>query len=62
MKYLARIARENGRAGFDAEILADNLPAMRVLHKLGFPVETETYEGAFHMRVRFERLPPKPAS
>ncbi len=55
VKYLARIARENGIAGFDAEVLADNPPAMRVLHKLGFPVETRAYEGVYRLRIRFER-------
>ena len=54
-KYLARIARENGIAGFEAEILSDNPPAMRVLHKLGFPVETRVYEGTYHLQIRFER-------
>ncbi len=58
-KYLARIARENGIAGFDAEVMSDNPPAMRVLHKLGFPVETRVYEGTYHLRIRFERPPPK---
>jgi hypothetical protein len=33
---------------------------MRVLHKLGFPVETRVYEGTYHLRIRFERPPPKP--
>ncbi|HLE54908.1 MAG TPA: GNAT family N-acetyltransferase, partial [Thermoplasmata archaeon] len=56
VKYIARIARENGIAGFDAEILSDNPPAMRVLHKLGFPVETTVASGNYHLRVRFERV------
>ncbi len=56
VKYIARIARENGIAGFDAEILSDNPPAMRVLHKLGFPVETTAAGGNYHLRVRFERV------
>lgn len=56
VKYIARIARENGIAGFDAEILSDNPPAMRVLHKLGFPVETMVAAGNYHLRVKFERV------
>jgi acyl-CoA hydrolase/GNAT superfamily N-acetyltransferase len=56
VRYIARIARENGIAGFDAEILPDNPPAMRVLHKLGFPVETTVAGGNYHLRVRFERV------
>ena len=60
VKYLARIARENGIAGFEAEILPDNPPAMKVLHKLGFPVETIASAGNYQLRVRFER--PTPAA
>ena len=48
-------ARESGIAGFDAEILPDNLPAMKVLHKLGFPVETIVAQANYPIRVRFER-------
>ena len=50
-KFTVRIVR-----GFDAEILSDNPPAMRVLHKLGFPVETTVASGNYHLRVRFERV------
>ncbi len=58
VKYLARIARENGIAGFEAEILPDNPPAMKVLHKLGFPVETLASAGNYQLRLRFERPAP----
>jgi acyl-CoA hydrolase/GNAT superfamily N-acetyltransferase len=60
VKYLARIARENGIAGFEAEILPDNPAAMKVLHKLGFPVETIASAGNYQLRVRFERPTPSP--
>ena len=62
VRYLARIARENRIAGFDAEILPDNLPAMKVLHKLGFPVETVASSGNYQLRVRFERALPESAA
>jgi len=62
VKYMARIARENGIAGFDAEILADNPVAMRVLHKLGYPAETQVVEGTYRIRVKFERPPPMPSA
>ncbi len=58
VKYLSRIARENGIAGFEAEILPDNPPAMKVLHKLGFPVETIASAGNYQLRLRFERPTP----
>jgi len=48
-------ARETGIAGFYAEILPDNLPAMKVLHKLAFPVKTIATQGNHQLRVRFER-------
>ena len=54
VRYLARIAREQGIAGFDAEILADNVVAMRILQKLGFPVETVARGPSYQLRVRFE--------
>ncbi len=46
---------QSGIAGFDAEILPDNLPAMKVLHKLGFPLETIVAQSNYPLRVRFER-------
>ncbi len=53
VRYVARIARENGIEGFVAEILSDNIPAMRVLSKLGFPVETTLSGGNYQLRVSF---------
>ncbi len=61
VRYLARIARENGIIAFDAEILPDNVAAMKVMHKLGFPVETKVTEGNYLLRVRFDRPIPSPA-
>ncbi len=57
VRYLARIARENGVAGFDAEVLSDNAPAMKVLHRLGYPVETVVAAGNYQLRVMFGRPP-----
>ena len=53
VRYLARIARENGIGGFEAEILPDNAPAMKVLSKLGLPVETVLAEGNYTLKVSF---------
>ena len=55
VQYVARIARENGVEGFVAEILPDNYPAMRILSKLGFPVETTLSGGNYHLKVSFGR-------
>ena len=53
VRFVARIARENGIEGFVAEILQDNLPATRLLHKLGFPVETTLSGGNYQLKVSF---------
>ena len=55
VRYVARIARENGIEGFVAEILPDNAPAMKILHKLGFPVETILSGGNYQLKVSFGR-------
>jgi acyl-CoA hydrolase/GNAT superfamily N-acetyltransferase len=55
IRYLARIARNSGVEGFVAEILPDNLAAMKVLHKIGLPVETVVSEGSYRLSVSFHR-------
>jgi acyl-CoA hydrolase/RimJ/RimL family protein N-acetyltransferase len=54
VRYLTRIARESGLSGFEAEILPDNSAAMKVFHKIGYPVETLVTPGNYQLRVRFE--------
>ncbi len=55
IRYLARIARNSGVEGFVAEILPDNAAAMKVLHKIGLPVETVIQEGSYQLSVSFHR-------
>jgi acyl-CoA hydrolase/RimJ/RimL family protein N-acetyltransferase len=55
VKQITRVARESGIEGFVAEILPDNMPAMKVLHKLGFPVQTVMNAGNYQLRVSFGR-------
>jgi acyl-CoA hydrolase/RimJ/RimL family protein N-acetyltransferase len=55
VRYLSRIARNSGVEGFVAEILPDNTAAMKVLHKLGLPVETVAAEGSYRLSVSFHR-------
>ena len=55
VRYLARIARNTGIEGFVAEILPDNHAAMKVLHKIGLPVETIVSEGNYRLTVSFHR-------
>ncbi len=63
LKYLARIARESGINGFVAEILPYNTPAIKLVHELGLPVQTDVLPGGnLQLRVAFERMPgPTPA-
>jgi len=60
IRYLARIARNSGVEGFVAEILPDNTAAMKVLHKIGVPVETVISEGSYRLSVSFQH-PPRPS-
>ena len=55
IRYLARIARNGGVEGFVAEILPDNVAAMKVLHKISLPVETVISEGSYQLSVSFHR-------
>jgi GNAT superfamily N-acetyltransferase len=47
LKYLATIARDQGIAGFTAEVLADNMPMLAVLRKSGFRLRSQL-EGRVH--------------
>ena len=58
IRYLARIARNSGVEGFVAEVLPDNTAAMKVLHKIGLPVETTIAEGSYRLSVSFHRPTP----
>ncbi len=55
VRYLARIARNSGVTGFVAEVLPDNTPAMKVLHRLGLPVESAHLDGSYRLSVNFQR-------
>lgn len=51
--YLARVARERGISGFTAEVLADNPRAMKILHKIGYPIESKMIDGTYQVTVKF---------
>ncbi|MDH5704112.1 MAG: GNAT family N-acetyltransferase, partial [Aigarchaeota archaeon] len=53
VEYLARVARERGISGFTAEVLADNPRAMKILHKIGYPVESKMINGTYQVTVKF---------
>jgi len=62
IRYLARIARNSGVEGFVAEILPDNASAMKVMHKIGLPVETVVAAGNYRLSVSFHRPLSSPES
>jgi acyl-CoA hydrolase/GNAT superfamily N-acetyltransferase len=52
---LVEMARQQGIAGFSAEVLSGNHGMMRVFHKCGYPVESRLEEGVYHLRIPFTR-------
>jgi len=57
LRYLARVALQHGINGFNAEVLANNTRAMRILHKIGYPLECKMIDGVYHVIVKFHSTP-----
>ena len=55
VKDMSRVARANGIKGFEADVLADNVAAMKLLRKLGYPMEIDRKEGTYRIRLTFRR-------
>jgi acyl-CoA hydrolase/ribosomal protein S18 acetylase RimI-like enzyme len=55
MRTMVEAARQQGIAGFTAEVLADNESMMRVFHRCGYPVESKLEEGAYSLRIPFKK-------
>jgi GNAT superfamily N-acetyltransferase len=51
--YMSYLARRKGLAGFTAEVLEDNLPALGLITKMGFEVAGSD-AGVLQMRMMFE--------
>jgi len=47
--HLIEIARENGIAGFTAEVLAENQPMQHVFHKSGLEIQSHLDSGVYHL-------------
>jgi len=58
MKVLVESARQNGIAGFTAEVLMANHGMLRVFHKCGYSVESHLSDGVYSLRIPF--TPGKP--
>jgi GNAT superfamily N-acetyltransferase len=50
LRYLIRIAGENGITGFTADVLADNQAMLTVLRKVAGKLEAELQGGVCHLR------------
>jgi len=53
LSYLAYLARRQGLLGFTAEVLAENVPMIRLFEKIGFDTEKRRDEGIYEMRMWF---------
>ena len=49
MRHLIDIARENGVAGFTAEVLAENRGMQHVFHKSGLEVQSQLNDGVYSL-------------
>jgi acyl-CoA hydrolase/RimJ/RimL family protein N-acetyltransferase len=63
IRQLIKIARENGIAGFTADVLADNHAMMHLLHKCARHLETNLENGVYYVRFALDdgTLPPSDA-
>ena len=59
MRQLATIARQLGYTAFEAEVLPDNFPMLRVFEHSGLPITERGGEGMVHVTLE---LSPRPAS
>ena len=51
--YLAYLAKKQGLSGFTAQVLGINEPALHLIEKLGFNIESQLKNGVYDMRINF---------
>ena len=54
MSALVECARQNGIAGFTADVMVHNQGMLRIFHKCGFPVESTLEGGIYSLRIAFD--------
>jgi acyl-CoA hydrolase/GNAT superfamily N-acetyltransferase len=52
-KYLTVLAKREGLLGFTADVLKENLPMLKLFHKMGFDIESSKDEEVFELRMMF---------
>jgi len=58
LRYLIRIAKENGIKGFTADVLSRNAAMMKVFAKSGYPMQTNLEYGVYEIMIRFDQEMP----
>jgi len=53
LSYLTMLAQKDGLQGFTADVLIENKPMLRVFEKMGFDMDMEIEQGAYHLTMRF---------
>ena len=53
LKYLVRIAKENGLTGFTAEVLHENKDMLQVIYKSPYKITSKFEDGTYHISFPF---------
>jgi GNAT superfamily N-acetyltransferase len=59
LRRLLRIARDQGISQFEADVLAENRPMLRVFRRSGLPVDESEADGVVHLTLSLGESPPQ---